>query len=444
MPVLLQNVITNFVSLLDNVMVGQVGTEPMSGVAIVNQLIFVFNLCIFGALAGSGIFTAQFYGKGDERGLRETTRFKLYTGLGSVIVFAVIFFFMGDSLINAFIHEGNEGLDMAATFNYGREYLHIMMIQMLPYAWTQCYSSSLREVGETVLPMKASLVAVGVNLLGNYILIFGKFGAPELGVAGAAIATVISRFVECAILMIYAHKNVHRFPLFSKLYSSFKVSAQIVKKIFRKGTPLLINELLWSAGMTMLNQCYSLKGLEVVSATNITSTITNLFFCATMSAGSTITIIVGQQLGANMIEEAIDNQKKITALSIAMCVVLGAAMALCAPLMAGIYNTTDVVKEYAVQLLIVSAILLPFNSYTNTCYFTLRTGGQTVITFLFDSVVVWCLYVPVAFVLSRFTDLEILPIYILVNCVELIKCTVGFFMCRKKTWAVNLVADEAE
>ena len=114
-PVLLQNVITNFVNLLDNIMVGQVGTEPMSGVAIANQLLFVFNLCIFGGLAGAGIYTSQFYGKGDEEGITHTIRMKIYIAIGAVILFAFIFGLSGDRLVDAFLHQGNEALDLAAT-----------------------------------------------------------------------------------------------------------------------------------------------------------------------------------------------------------------------------------------------------------------------------------------------------------------------------------------
>ena len=176
-PILIQNVITNFVSLLDNVMVGQVGTEPMSGVAIVNQLLFVFNLCIFGGLAGAGIFTAQFYGKGDEEGVRHTMRIKLcfarwrcWFGCGCCCSF-------GEALISLFLHEGKEGLDLAATLRYGKSYLAVMLLQIPPFALTQVYASTLRETGETLLPMKAGIAAVLVNLVFNYILIFGKLGA---------------------------------------------------------------------------------------------------------------------------------------------------------------------------------------------------------------------------------------------------------------------------
>ena len=441
-PVLLQNVITNFVSLLDNIMVGQVGTEPMSGVAIANQLIFVFNLCIFGGLAGAGIYTAQFYGKGDQKGITNTIRTKLYIAVGAAILFALIFWIGGESLINSFLHEGNEGLDLVATFHHSFNYLHIIMLQLLPFSIAQVYSSTLRETKDTVFPMKASVIAVAVNLVGNYLLIFGKLGLPALGAEGAAIATVIARFAECLILIIYTHKKKEKFPFFQGLFKTFKIPAKLIKEIAKKGTPLLINEVLWSAGVAMQNQCYSVRGLEVVSATNISSTISNLFFSAMMATGSAIAIIIGQKLGAGKTEEAVKEDKQIIALTLLLCVILGGVLALVAPLIAGIYNTTPVVKSLATSFLYVTAFFLPLYGYTNCCYFTLRTGGKTIITFIFDSFLIWVAYVPVAFVLTRFTQIDIVWVYMLVNCLEIIKCIIGFLMLRSGKWAINLVSDE--
>ena len=297
LPILVQNVITNFVSLLDNIMVGQVGTEPMSGVAIVNQLIFVFNLCIFGGLAGAGIFTAQYYGKNDSKGVADTFRAKLYIAAFTSAAFIVVFLLFGEQLIMQFIHEGEEQLDMAATLNYGKDYLAVMLIQIPPFALQQVYASTLKESGETLVPMKAGIIAVLVNLVGNYILIFGKLGAPVMGVVGAAIATVISRFVECAIIIIWTHRHRDTNPFVDHAYTTWRIPETLLRQIVVMGLPLLVNELLWSSGMTVLSQCYSMRGLEVVSAVNISTTVSNLFFCAFFSMGNSIAIIIGLPLG---------------------------------------------------------------------------------------------------------------------------------------------------
>ncbi len=439
-PVLIQNVITNFVNLLDNIMVGQVGTEPMSGVAIVNQLFFVFSLCMFASVAAAGIFTAQYYGKGDIEGVRATMRFKMWAAaLIALIAFAVLLIF-NEKLISLFLHEGEEDLNLQAAFSYAKDYLGIMYLQIIPFAVIQVYASTLRDTGKTMLPMKAGIAAVLINLVFNYIFIFGKLGLPAMGVKGAAIATVIARLSECAIVVLRTHMSRAELPFVSQLYFTLKVPGTLARDITKMGMPLLMNELLWSSGMTILNQCYSMRGLEVVSATNIASTITNLFFCAVLSMGSTVSILVGQRLGAGELEQAVDDDRKLIAFAVVMCTAVGCLMMLLAPQIPKAYNTSDSVKTIASQMIMVSACLMPFTAYTSTCYFTLRSGGKTIITFLFDSVYVWVLCIPVAFILSRCTDMKILPMYCIVQSLELIKCIIGYLFLRSRKWVNNLVA----
>lgn len=440
-PILVQNVITNFVNLLDNVMVGQVGTEPMSGVAIVNQLMFVFNLCIFGGHAGPGIFSAQFYGKGDLEGVRRTFRTKLYFGLIAAAVFIGVFLSFGENLISLFLHEGQDNLNLAATMNYGKDYLHVIILQMLPFVIMQSYASSLRETGETMLPMKAGIVAVFVNMIGNYILIFGKFGAPELGVVGAAIATVVSRFVECAIVVIWTHTHKQRCPFSDGLYRTLKIPGALLKQIVIMGLPLLANELLWSAGMTTMNQCYSIRGLEVVSATNISSTVNNLFFCVFFAIGNTIAILVGQLLGAGELEQAVDEDRKLITFSVLLNILVGLLMAALAPVFPKVYNTTDTVKSIAASMLLINACLMPVCAFGHASYFTLRSGGKTVITFFFDCGFMWVVCIPLAFILSRLTDMPITGMYLCIQLMEVVKSIIGAFLLRSKIWVNNLVRD---
>ncbi len=442
-PILVQNVITNFVSLLDNVMVGQVGTEPMSGVAIVNQLLFVFNLCVFGGLAGAGIFTAQFYGKGDTDGIRDTFRLKLIIAAATVAVFVAIFLGAGRGLISLFLHQGQENLDLAATLDYGLDYLRVMLIQTVPFALCQVYASTLRQTGQTMLPMKAGIAAVFVNLVFNYILIFGKLGAPALGVVGAAIATVMARAVECAIVVIWTHRHRRANPYISQAYRSLRVPGSLVRQVAVLSLPLLLNEALWSGGMAALNQCYSVRGLEVVSAFNISTTVSNLFFCAFLAMGDTVAIIVGHLLGAGELERAIDEDRTLIAFSVAMSIIVGALMAALAPAIPRIYNTTNSVKALASSLLTVSAVMMPINAFTNCCYFTLRSGGKTVITFVFDCLFLWTLNIPLAFVLSRYTQVPVVEMFIMVEGLNIVKAVLGFFLVRSRRWVKNLV-DNAE
>ena len=438
-PVMVQSGITQFVSLLDNLMVGRIGTEEFGGVAIANQLIFVFNLCIFGGLSGAGIFSAQFSGKNDVDGMRHVLRFKLYFVIAASVLGILILHFFGSPLISLFLHEGSEEGDLLKTLNFGLDYLKIMLIGLPLYAVSQCYASSLKETGETFIPMIGSGTAVLVNLVFNYILIFGKFGFPVMGVKGAAIATVLSRVVELAIIAIWAHTHTKRFGFFSKLYSSFRVPKALTFDIIKKGSPLMFNELLWSMGMSTLTACYSMRGLATVNALNISSTVSNLFNVVFMAIGSSIAIIVGNLLGAGKFEEARDTDRKIITMSVLGCFIFGSLLAVSAKYIPNLYETTDEVKSLATSFLLICAVSMPFNAFTHGCYFTLRSGGQTKITMAFDSCFVWVICIPLAYCLANFTSIPIIPMFIICTATELIKCVIGYFFVKSDRWVKNIV-----
>lgn len=440
-PIILQNGITNFVGLLDNIMVGQVGTDQMSGVSIVNQLLFVFNLSIFGGISGAGIFTAQYYGKGSNEGVRQTFRFKMITCILIAIVGLAVLIGFDDPLIGMFLHEGSATGNAEETLRYGIDYLKVMLVGLIPFSINSAYTSTLRETGETVLPMKAGIVAVFVNLCLNYVLILGNFGAPAMGVVGAAIATVISRFVECGIVIIWTHTHKEKVPFIKGVYKSFYIPLPLVKQILIKGMPLMINEFLWSVGMTLLTQNYSTRGLATVAALNISNTINNTFNVIYIALGSTVAIIVGQHLGANRMEDAKREDTQLIAFSVASCFVVGAILIMIAPLFPQLYNTTDEVREIAENLIYVVAIMMPMHAFLHATYFTLRSGGKTVITFFFDSVFICCVSVPVAFVLARYTQLPIISMFVLVQCIDLIKCVIGFILVKKGVWLQNMVEE---
>ena len=361
-PIMIQNGITNFVSLLDNIMIGRIGTEQMSGAAIVNQLIFVYNLCIFG----------------------------------------------GVSLISMYLKGDGTAQEIRDTLVYGRQYLWIMLLGLPPFMMVQVYASTLRECGETVLPMKAGIVAVLINLTFNYLLIYGKFGFPELGVRGAAVATVLSRYVEACIVLIWTHKHTEKNIFAQGLYSTLKVPANLTKKILIKGTPLLLNETLWAAGVAMLTQCYSVRGLNVVAGLNISNTINNVFNIVFIALGDSVAIVVGQLVMA--------------------------------PLFPKLYNTNAEARTLAKYFIMITAFFMPQNAFLHAAYFTLRSGGKTIITFLFDSVFIWVVSVTIAFTLSRFTGLPVLGIYAMVQAADMLKCVIGFILVKKGVWLQNIVS----
>lgn len=441
-PMIIQNAITSFVNFLDNIMVGQIGTEQMSGVAIVNQLLFVFNICIFGGVSGAGIFGTQFYGKGDYEGQKYTFRFKMLASLVIAGIALCLFGFFDTELISLYLNDTGSVGDIGLALEYGQEYMMIMMASLLPFAVNQAYVNTIRETGQTFVPMVASIAAVLTNLVLDYLLIFGIGFFPELGVAGAAAATVIARLMECMIVVVWTHTHSEKNHFIRGAYRSLYIPKKVCRDILTRGTPLMLNEMLWASGMAVIAQCYAVRGLEVVAAQNISSTITNLFNIVYMQLGSCIAIVVGQLLGAGKVEEAKDADTKMIFFSVGCCTVVAAVMAMVGRFFPSIYNTEDSIKELAKNFITISALVMPLCSFSHCTYFTLRSGGKTGITFLFDSVYTWVIVIPLAYILANHTGLAVTAVFFLVQFTEIIKVTMGFFMVRSGVWLQNIVEEQ--
>lgn len=438
-PIVIQNGITNFVSLLDNIMVGQVGTIPMSGVSIANQLFFIFNLTVFGACGGAGIFTAQFYGREDHNGVRYTFRYKYLISLLLSLLGIGIFLYGGESLLGMYLQGEGDPLAAAQTLQHGMSYLKIMLWGLVPFAIATAYSTTLRESGQTVVPMAAGVAAVLVNLGLNFILIFGHLGFRAMGADGAAIATVISRYVELAIVAGWTHLHKKDVPFIKGAYRSLHIPKQLLWSISKKGIPLMLNEFCWSAGVAVLNQCYSTCGLDVVPALNISSTIQNLSNVANLALANAVGIIMGQMLGAGKSRDDVeDANRKLFGLAILLGFVFGGVLMALSGAFPQLYNTSDSVRQLAGTLIRITALLMPVMAYSLTAYFTLRSGGQAFITFIFDSCFMWVCAVSLAFCLSRFTALSIIPLYTICQGTELLKCVIGTWLVKKGTWIKNL------
>lgn len=440
-PIMLQNFITNLVNMLDNIMVGSVGTEQMTGVSVVNQLVFIYNLAIFGAISGVGIFTAQFYGKKDNDGIRHTLRYKIYICIVLFVIALGVFIFFGENLISLFLHESGDGVDIVATMSYAKDYLGIILIGLLPFAAANAFAGTLRETGDTFTPMITGLIAVIVNCVFNYLLIFDKIGLHTLaGVKGAAVATVLSRYVECIILIAYAvSKRKTKFPYVRYLFKGFAVPKELAAAVTQKAVPLFLNEVLWSTGMSTLSVAYSLHGPMVVAATSIATTVNNLFMIAFLSMGSSIGIIAGRMLGAGKHKEAVDSVKKLIAFSVFLSIIMGVLLFTVGSLIPSLYRETDAAaKELSIYLIRVFALVMWIDAIANASYFTLRSGGKTLVTFLFDSGTLWLLSVPTAFILYHI-GLSIYWVFPVIQLIGIVKVILGLALVGKKVWVKTLI-----
>lgn len=440
-PIMIQNGITNAVSLVDNLMVGSLGTDSMTGVSIAGQLIFVFSLAVFGGMSGPGIYGAQYYGQGNEEGFHNVFRLKLWIAAilacGGILLFGLF----GPQLVGLYLHGTDQNIDPVNTLRLALQYLNIMLIGFVPYSLTQVYAGALREMGESLKPMVAGVVSVVVDIIFNYLLIYGKFGCPRLGVQGAAIATVLARFMECAVVVVWTHAAKKDNPFLTGLYRTVKIPLRRMKTIIVKSIPLFLNEFFWAGGMAALTQCYSMRGLTIVAGLNISNAICNLLNVVFVAMGNAVGIITGQFLGASRFEEAKKNATRLMWFTAAICLGLTVILISLSGIFPEFYQTTPQVKQLGRQFIIITALFFPVQGFLNALYFTLRSGGKTTITFLFDSVFTWLVAVVAAFLMCRYTTIPIMYVYTIIQAADFIKLLVGYVLIRRGVWITNLVAD---
>lgn len=441
-PIMVQIGITTLVSLLDNIMIGQAGTLAVSAVTIAVQVTSVYTMLIFGVMTAAGIFSAQFFGKQDIEGARNCLRMKLVMYAVCEVMGILICLTFGKQILSLFIDENaNSAADAANVLMHAWNYLCIILIGLVPYGLFQALSTSVKESGNTVLPMQASVAALVVNFIGNWILIFGNLGAPKLGVEGAAIATTLSRFVELLILMLGMHKHRAEMKFAQGLFQNFHIPSDLARKILIKGMPLIFNETLWSVGLGGVTQGFSMRGLDAVASYNIASTIQNLFCISYMGLGNAIGILIGQELGNGDTEKAVEDDRKMIMLSFLLSAGMGILLFFLSPYIPLLYKTGSEVQQLSSSLLKVQALLLPNMAIYNSCYFTIRSGGKTFITFLFDSGYTCLVSWPLSYCLSKYTVLPFFTIFVIVQCSEILKSLIGLILVHKRIWVQNLVQE---
>ncbi len=441
-PIILSQFISQFVNMLDSLMVGQLLTEEFTGVSIANQFLFIFNLAIFGAISGPSIFATQYHGANDLEGVKEAVRYKWVVAGIILVLGLLVFILFDDQLFNSFINdEEYSELDPVAVLNSGKTYLCIMLFGLPFFVLNEIYSSNLREAKQTLIPMIANIVAVGINLGLNYILIFGKLGAPRLGIKGVAIATVVARIIALLIVFIYSC-IIKKYHFSNCIFKRLFPNKTSFKQILAKSYLLLLNEILWSSGMTLINYSFSLKGLEVVAAINIVSIFVNLFGLFGTSVGTGIAILIGQQLGASKFEEVRNDSYKYLVFSVFLGIIVAVVMFWLRNIIPSLYNMEPNVIEMATTLIAISAFTIPIRVYSVTCYFIIRSGGKVFITFLFDSAFTIAIRFPITFIFAKFTNIDIYGIYLISELLEIIKTIVGTVLVRKGIWIHNMTKKE--
>ncbi len=440
-PIMIQNGISNAVVLVDHIMVGSLGTEAMTAVSIIGQLLFVYTLAIFGGISGPGIYAAQFHGNGNTEGVRAATRMKALICIFCTAAGIILLLSCENLLIGLYLHGESTDIDPVITSEHAKSYLHIMLIGLPAMAATQIYASSLRETGDSIKPMAAGIVSVCTDIIFNYLLIYGNFGFPKLGVEGAAVATVIARYIEILVLVLWSHLRKKNHPFIQGLWSTLAIPRDITKKMLVKSIPIFINEFLWAAGLAALTQCYSTKGLAVVAGINISNVICNLLNVVFVGLGHAVGILIGQLLGAGKFERARKESFILTCFTGVLCIGLTIILIALSGVFPNAYDTTDEVRSFASSFIIISALFFPVQGVLNALYFTIRSGGKTLVTFIFDSVFTWTLTIPLALILCFRTGLPIVMIYTIVQSADIIKIIIGTVMIKKGIWISNIAEE---
>jgi len=431
-PLVLQQLITTSVQLVDNLMVGSLGQPAMNSVSIVNQLYFIVILITFGAMGGAGVFSAQYFGSKNFEKLKQTFRFKIIIGFIIAFTSFIIFTFFGESLLGLFT-------DDPITVKGGLQYLNIAKWSAFPWIISVAISNTFRETGITKPLLKISLVAIATNTILNFILIFGLLGFPALGVLGAALATLISRIVEMTLSVILLEKRGSAFN--TRLRKLFNIDKKMLILIIVMALPLTLNEALWSTGQTAFYYAYSRRGENALSGIVITGAISQLVFVTFGGISTAIAVLVGNTLGNNQLQQAKDNAKKLIAFSVFIAIIAGMVLFILSFFIPDLYTATKEAKSIASFNIRVNALFIPIYSFNVALYFTLRAGGDTKSTFLMDAMYMWILPVPTALILSYFTSLPVIYMFLFVQMLDIPKMIFGLSRYRKGHWIKNLALD---
>ena len=429
-PMMLTQLITSSVNLVDNLMVGMLGDAAIGSVAAVNRYYMIANFAAMGLTNAGAVFIAQYFGAGEETHMKETFRTVLLVSFLIMTLFTVTGLVMPGMILRFFTSD-------AGIIQDGVQYLTIAAWSFLPSAVMLAVYSSMRAVGETRAPLYCSIVSILSNTILNYCLIFGHFGFPRLEVRGAALGTLLARFIELGMCLLLLKKG--SYPFDTDLKRIFEIPRDLMNRVLSKAAPLILNETLWSAGMATLFKFYGTRGADVMSGYSISGTIGDLFFTLFGGMAAATTVVVSTPLGAGKLEEARRNAYKLLGFSMLLAVLFGAMIYLARGVVPILYrNVTPQAQRVAMDILRVQAFLFWIYMGSCQCYFTLRAGGDMKHTLIMDSGFMWFINIPIVGFVAYGTSLPYLWPYLAGQLTDFFKLLFSFYLVRKEHWLVNL------
>lgn len=428
-PMMLQQLITSMVNLLDNLMVGQLGDYAISGIATVNRFFMIGSFAMLGISTASSIFIAQFYGSENKDAMKQSFRYSIVASLLAFLPFLLAAYLIPQQIIGFF--SPDPLLQEAAM-----QYIFVAALTFIPQAISVAAMNAMRAVGESKIPLQISIVTVLTNGLFNYLLIFGSWGFPKWGIMGAAMGTLIARLVELILVMIVMKRS--HFDFATSLLDLFKIPKRLILAISKKSFPLMVNEIGFSLGLALLYKFYGTRGAEVQAAMSIAGTTADLFFVLFGGMAAATTVFVSQPLGRNNAKEAKTNAYRILRFSIVLALVFGVIMFALSWVTPNLYVVSPAIQETAAKFIRIQALFLWIYMINSECYFILRAGGDMRRTLILDSGFMVFINLPVVAAIAYLTDLPAVYVYMAGQATDLIKIIFSIVLVRKGTWLQNL------
>ena len=433
-PVAIQGFLNNILNMIDSLMIGSLGETPIAAVGLANKVFFVFSLLCFGICSGSGVLSSQYWGTKDIKSMKKILGISLIFGvIGSFII--AIPSILAPQMVMRIFTPNQE------TIMIGASYLGIVAFSYPINAISQCYITILRSMNQVKIPVIISFLSLFVNAGINYVLIFGKFGMPQLGAPGAAIGTLVARSFECLAILAVLH--IQRHALVGKITELFCLESRFVMRFIRTALPVIANEFMWGLGVTMYSLVYGRMGDNAVAAITITQTFEQLFSVVFQSISASTAVILGNELGAGRLHKAEEYAKNFMFMQVVLTIFVGSILYFMRWPIISLYNVTPTVGRYVALCFISFICYMPskmFN-YVNIVG-VLRSGGDTISCLILDTTGVWCLGIPMAVLGGLILKAPIYIVYAMVLSEEIYKTIFGFLRKKKKKWLCNLVMQE--
>lgn len=433
-PIIIQNLISTSVNVIDTVMISSLGETSVASIGVANQFFFLFNMSLSGITGGAGVFISQFFGKNDINNIRKVTGFSTILAIILSLVFLIPALIIPTKIINIFSYDPE-------VVKQCIEYFSIVVFCYPLIAISTVFSMGSRGVRNPKLGMFCSAIALCVNIVLNYGLIFGNLGLPALGVKGAALATVIARIVELILILSYVYLLKKDYILRFGVNNLKSLNSEFINLLLAKSLPIFLNDSLWAVGTVLYSVAYSKAGTSAIAASQIATSTGNFFIMTAVCIANGAAIMLGNELGADYIDRAINYAKKFSVLVFLAGLLFGGLLILNIPILLKVFTVSDSLAPDITKIFIIMGILMALKSFNVLLVIgILRSGGDTKYALFLELGCMWLVSIPLTFIAA----LKGAPIYVLVLLTyseELVKFIFGMPRALSKKWAANIVKE---